>query len=743
MEKRAITVTPAEREAELAYIVHMTRLVGVPLASRFGVVEGSSAAGGVPRGGTLRVQPRSDRFVRVPASAGFSHWSWTLPDRKGHRMLVAARSVSRYEQLLRWWLNLHTRFDLAEEVALKRSGADETIYTVQAHTADSVTLDDPLEPNTGWQPLRIEVVAGTGVGQRREVVEISDDRETLSIDPGDPWQPALVASSSKVKVLDAAPGWRLVTLDAIHDPARGEGARPLMVYQYPHSRRPRFSYQIPLDGMRATYNQISRVRTGYHGIEATFRYFLPNRIDGGDAPTLDDLLAGIVADVGATVTPPDRTVIAVKSGAEPAVRLFRHERLVSLPGLPFFYRYRLDVRSAYKARRLESDRATAADRLPDDENASPPARRLPACLGLHDVQAIHQSVPVMSGTLPSGQPPERTKIRVVASGGDPLPNQGLLFRARPSGDEWRKRVVVTNWEDGVISLSKPYPDKDVPSGEDLEGWDYELTPHEYEVTLLASANRDHLTREESASEPKPVKVPLPDSPIADETVAARDLPDFFMEYQLAIRQPGELGDDLPSRKDLFISAGFIRLPWSPGFRPPLGFSPALPLVSLSSGLTGRRGYAVVPASACADIAAFKAAAEAQLGDTWESASTFEIRPLGADQSFQFKRTTADLLHGARRGWQNARDASVGVSELDVAARPGLIAVLARADGMVSSMQEFSVPLERVTSGSTEYWRLRFRVALGRGRSAVDSPDSFFVQGRRDGQITRPRAVVGD
>ncbi len=739
----AKSVDGEEKQRELEYITQATRLVGVPHARRFGKrADATEAVDGVQIGGTLRLQPSSERFVRVPASAGFSHWSWTLPDRKGHRLLAAARRVSRYEPLLRWWLNLHTRFDLPEEVSLKRVGTNDHIHTVAAPASKiAVTLSGLLEPATGWQPLRIEVVEGPGAGQRREIDAISG--ATLSIDAGDPWQTDLVVGQSKCRVLDAAPGWRLVTLDPVHDPARGEGSRSLMVYQYPHSRRPQFSYQIPLDGMRATYNQISRVRTGYHGVEAAFRYFLSERTETGDAPTLPNLLLSVVVpDSGDnTVVPPDRTVFTVANGSESVVRLFRHERLVSLPGLPFFYRYRLDVRSAYKARRLESDRSTAADRLPDDENASPPARRLPTCLGLYDVQASNVQQTVLAGTLPS-DPDADNVIRVAAAGTtDPLPSAGLVFRARaPGGGAWGERAVVLRWADGVVTLSGDYP------GSPKSTWDFELTPHEYEVTLLASANRDHLTREESASEPNPVVVNFALAAAPDFAIAARDLPDFFMEYRLAALVPvtATIGP-LPSLGDLFVQSGFVRLPWSPKFLAPSGFSNRLPLVSLSSGQTGRLGYAVVPAEKCKDINDFKKVVSDQLGAVWENAAAIEIQPLGKAGSFRFKTTTAGSIQDAVRGWQSARDPALGVSQLEVEAREELHAVLVRVTGLSSSGRDLSVPLELVTSGTTQFWRLRFRVALDRGRAEIDGPDRFFIQGERDGRLTRarPMQVVGD
>lgn len=563
-----------ENQRELEYIVHMTQLVGVPEPSRYGTVVGNTdPPPALPRGGELRLQPRSDRFVRVPASAGFSHWSWTLPDRKGHRMLVAARRVSRYEPLLRWSLNLHTRFDLAEEVPLKRVGSSETVHTVASPVSKvAVTLNSELEPSTGWQPLRIELVEGPGTGQRREILSI--DAATLKLDEGDPLLVELVANQSKCRVMDAAPGWRLVVIDAIHDPARGEGAKPLMVYQYPHSRKPRFSYQVPLDGMRATYNQISRVRTGYDGIEAAFRYFLPDRIDNPEAATLTGLLSEIETSEDTPVVPLPRTVTNVAGGAEPDVRLFRHERMVSLPGLPFFYRYRLDVRSAYQSRLLEWDRTSAAERLPDDENASPPAQRLPASLGLNEMTLRPL---VLTGNLPTDQSTESTMVRLFTDGefeGD------LRLRVRPtSGDDWIERSV-TRWQAGVLSVDPEFADQPA------EGWEYELeAANAFEAVLYLSANRDHLTREEARSEPETVKVRVGcDENIVD--VDARDLPDFFMDYNLFRNQQEGVGS-LPSISDLFSVIGSIRMPWSPNFKVPSTFpadAKKKPFVSVASGV---------------------------------------------------------------------------------------------------------------------------------------------------------------
>lgn len=547
-----------EARRELEYIVHMTQLVGVPEPSRFGTVKGSTGTPAVLNVGELHLQPRSDRFVRVPASAE-THWSWTLPDRKGHHMLVAARRVSRYEPLLRWWLNSHRRFDLPEEISLGRS------LSIKEVDGNTVKVDKALPLETGQQPLRLEIVSGPGAGQSRILLpfEPNADRNELKIDASDPWleQPT---TASKCRVIDAAPGWRKVEIDPIHDPALGEGPRPLMVYQYPHSRKPRFSYQIPLDGMRATYNQISRVRTGYHGIEAAFRYFLPDQIDNPQAATLLDLLNAIKSSTEDSSVP-SMTVTNVAGGVEPNVRLFRHERMVSLPGLPFYYKYRLDIRSAYKARTLEYDRTTAADLLPDDENASPPAQRLPACLGLNQMTLKPM---VLTGKLPANQPLEKTRVRLFASG--KLEGAFLLCVRPKSGADWVEKSV-TDWQDGILTVGEEFTEQP------REGWEYQVHGI-FESVLYLSANRDHLTREEAISEPNPIKVNV----CGEVEVCAKDLPDFFMEYHLFRNQIEGTGS-LASFGDVFSVIGSIQMPWSPNFRATTN-AKTKPRISVASGV---------------------------------------------------------------------------------------------------------------------------------------------------------------
>src|SRR5262249_4765060 len=146
-----VAAHPDEALIELAHVAQLTRTVGVPTADRLGQL--ADGSGGDEREAlleqaTIHLTSRSERYLKVPASAGFSHWTWRLPDRKGHRMMVAARRVSRYEPLLRWWLNLHTRFDLPEEVALRPQDGAPLPNGVSAVHVITDAVYDPTSDRT-------------------------------------------------------------------------------------------------------------------------------------------------------------------------------------------------------------------------------------------------------------------------------------------------------------------------------------------------------------------------------------------------------------------------------------------------------------------------------------------------------------------------------------------------------------------------------------------------------------------
>jgi hypothetical protein len=54
----------------------------------------------------VRVESRDRRWSSVPAVQGFAHVDWEVPDRRGHRFVVGARLVSRYEPFIRWALGI-------------------------------------------------------------------------------------------------------------------------------------------------------------------------------------------------------------------------------------------------------------------------------------------------------------------------------------------------------------------------------------------------------------------------------------------------------------------------------------------------------------------------------------------------------------------------------------------------------------------------------------------------------------
>ncbi|NEQ46946.1 MAG: hypothetical protein F6K00_26760 [Leptolyngbya sp. SIOISBB] len=321
----------------------------------------------------IAVEPQTERWLVVPASAGRSHSVWDAPDRRGHRFRASVRRVSRYEPLVRWWKKLHRPIEIPADTIVAEGA-------VAKATETSLTLTQPLPPLHPYQlPLRLEITDGDGAGQTRMVIDYIPGEKTLKIDPGDPWLKLPMAAQSTYRVLATSDFSKLIEMPPALDEQRGEGPRPLTVYQYPHSTRVQFSYQLPPQGARSIYNQISQIRTGYRGVDLVFRYFLLDR-SADDPQRIDELQASLVRVVESDLPEPLERLRDVAVNDTTRLRLFRHERLVTLPNLPFFYRYRLDVRSEFEMRQLERDFLTDAEMLPIDPDLSPPAERGPARL---------------------------------------------------------------------------------------------------------------------------------------------------------------------------------------------------------------------------------------------------------------------------------------------------------------------------------------------------------------------------
>jgi len=754
LTNRGLTLAQSADEEliELAYVTHLTRLAGVPtdVVGQL-VVKTPSSIASTPEklvSQPIRLQPSSDRFVRVPASATFAHWSWTLPDRKGHRMMVAARRVSRYEPLLRWWLNRNERFDIPDEVPLTdKSGLIESHKLSAVDTAlGIVKLANPLVAATRLQPLRLAIVQGTGAGQHREVERLEAD--TFKFTASDPWAPLPTVdglSPSLCQVLHATPGWRMVVLDPIHDPALGEGPQPLTVYQYPHARKPRFSFQIPLEGMRSSYNQISRVRTGYHGVETAFRYLLPDRVPG-ESTTLSEILGAVVLsdDRERSV---HRTVTAVTPSPASDVTLFRHERLVSLPDMPHYYRYRLDVRSVFRSRLLECDRTTRAERLPDDENLSPLAERFPSRLALFSPTLRRLD----SGLLPE-QPallgPNDVKLvtSVPVSGAN---QWRIRFKGADTNSPWSKMYSIASWIGQIVTLAE------APDPRPSQGGNYEF---DCEIILFVAAHHDHLTREETESEPSPIVVdnlPRGEDRAIPPTRKARFLPDVSMEYRLSVLQfPGT--GPMPSLSDIFLAAGSIHLPWSPEFRPPDKFPKNVPIVTLSSGLQVSQEWAVIPFTGEMADPQFYDRLGRQYPASLGEGTAFDIYVYPflnpPDRLPHFADLVFDLGNGAPRiappgEWTKVLNAGEDMKKLTVKAADGsdqhqtLRVRVANAAGTVPSLAEqLPVPLRHNAEHEENPWLLRFRVEPTPAIQNFE-PANFFVHAKRDGHETRAARVA--
>ena len=234
----------------------------------------------------VRLTPLELQRMLVPHSAGVAHIDFESRDRRGHRYEVSARSMSRYELLVRWAENLP---------------APETSHS------------------------------GTNVSVRR------------------------IATGS----------------DGVDLPI------PLPVSVYPHPEKIQFAYTLPPAGIRSVLNRISAVRTGYKGCHAEFDYQLIDH----DSRELswDNVLR--VTKIGAKSVV-DEPVIATATirNSSSVVKLFRHQRLVTLPHVPHFYSVTLSTHALYDSDVFVDD---ADKRLLENDSARfnvDPARRLPALI---------------------------------------------------------------------------------------------------------------------------------------------------------------------------------------------------------------------------------------------------------------------------------------------------------------------------------------------------------------------------
>jgi hypothetical protein len=372
LDFRSITFGAQPIEAEIPILVEhiqaLAQYVGLPIMDKDSRI--------LP----LQVEPQTERWLTVPSSAGWSHTAWAVPDRKGHRFRVAVRRVSRYEPLIRWVKQRIEPMELPRQMTL----LEGKVTKVLSDNSVQFSTDSLKQNYLPSRNLLIEVFEGTGQGQQRSIHKIKTVGKTITveIDPGDPWLKLLEIADSGCRIVTDSDKWATITVDPIHDPQQGEGTRELLVYRYPHSRYLQFSYQLPEAAARSIYNQISLIRSGYQGYETSFRYLLVEQ-PYPDKPSLTDILGKITAPPISDAPSTIYQYTMLPKAVDSQIKLFRHERLITLPQMPFFYSYRLDARAVYTSRPVESDRLELSDILPADPGLSPFAERRPSRIKLY------------------------------------------------------------------------------------------------------------------------------------------------------------------------------------------------------------------------------------------------------------------------------------------------------------------------------------------------------------------------
>lgn len=399
LEDHVKVETPEQQRAlvlhliELFYLRQAARYIGVPDTNRLGNITRNNGQQHqeniLVKGMTSwHLEPRAERWLQVPAVGGWIHSLRNISDRDGHRTMVAARPVSRYEQLVRWWKGNHA------PIYIER---DDILFEgkIQSAAESSITL---IEFNELTQlisspgPVHLEIISGKGAGQKRRIISIEKSepdgkKVTFCIDPGDPWLGDAIQEEDQCRITIPSKVWKPISIPPTLNPRQGEGDKPITVYTYPNPNRVQYSYQLPAEGQRALYNQISQIRSGYRGVDLVFRHLLLDKL--GDlklSKLLSDMsIESIDESKEANGDSCSRDLQTTKS---PRLRLHRHERLISIPNLPFYYGYRLDVRSLFETRSLERDHLVDAELLPSDENLSPIAERKPSRLTIRKSQVV-------------------------------------------------------------------------------------------------------------------------------------------------------------------------------------------------------------------------------------------------------------------------------------------------------------------------------------------------------------------
>ncbi|WPD24945.1 MAG: hypothetical protein SD837_10340 [Candidatus Electrothrix scaldis] len=333
----------------------------------------------------LRLTPLQLHHITVPHVNGSAHIDWTTPDRRGHRFAISARSMSRYEPLIRWADNLP-------------------------------------------QPQ---------ISHQKDVpVKEIDNRRIMTKEDG-------------------------VDLPV-----------PLSVSNFPHPEQLRFAYTLPSAGVRSLLNRISLIRTGYRGCQLSFRYKLVDH-DQPEELGWKKIIESITLDeTSQKVSSP--VIVPTPRSSTADVRLFRHERLITLEEIPYFYAVQLAVNGQFEGD-LQGDPPR-----PDPMTVPEYSRRMPVVIAYRP-PVVPESTPGADGSvyeidiiltrlgemaspaeLAGGIPSEQTFLQEITGGFDfqdnglPMPALGYHFYHRVQDDAEHSEPGSDSVYQSIVDLLMPW-----------------------------------------------------------------------------------------------------------------------------------------------------------------------------------------------------------------------------------------------------------------------------------------------
>jgi hypothetical protein len=375
------------------------------------------------------VEPWGRRWQTVPSVGGWSHMLMAMPDRLGQKLIVGARRVSRYESFLRWLDKsaiptvdrLHGLEEQSHVIVRRRrllAGEEPRSLPVAVHphpsrieflyrlppSGSQSLLSAEAKRRTGFLECQLEfsrvlpkdfpeqifknkafpdsreiTIAAEAAIHAKEVVIKKVDTEN----PGYYNKGILVFSGQAIVVdIGAAEGTDKIKL---------QFSRPLIAklpvntlgyaiiqtsLTSPLQMRPSFNFEILNGKLFLTDGSVSpESLEGYPVLLNNASNPVVAEIVNSFNPDTREVTfgspLGSLGDKGVLTVLSQETAAQFKpvpaNGLSDEITLFRHERLVSLPSLPYYYDYQARIEPRYAA-----DVLTAELTPNTDPNSAPP-----------------------------------------------------------------------------------------------------------------------------------------------------------------------------------------------------------------------------------------------------------------------------------------------------------------------------------------------------------------------------------